>query len=186
MSENGWTDQELCKEWIEKIFEPATQEKANREAHTLFMDGHSSHFTPEIIEFAMRWNISIIGYPPHCTHALQGLDVVCFAKMKHELKLEINTFKETYKRPVGKAEIMGVFGRAFIRAFTLETAKAAFRATGIHPFDQTVITPEQMKPAEATSIRSSFAMTQTSPVKAIIESFCTYRPTTFDLSPSHA
>jgi len=46
------------------------------------MDGHASHFSLELLEYAQANNIEILGYPPHCTHALQGLDVVCFAKMK--------------------------------------------------------------------------------------------------------
>ncbi|KAF5323198.1 hypothetical protein D9758_016723 [Tetrapyrgos nigripes] len=39
---NGWTDQEVCKEWLRDVFEPATQEKANGQLRVLYMDGHSS------------------------------------------------------------------------------------------------------------------------------------------------
>ncbi|THU87188.1 hypothetical protein K435DRAFT_632489, partial [Dendrothele bispora CBS 962.96] len=132
----------------------------------LFMDGHSSHFTPEIIQFAMTMNIMIVSYPPHCTHALQGLDVVCFAKMKTELKNAIQEFEETHLRNIGKADFMGVFLKGFAKSFDETTVKAAFRVTGIFPFDRSAIKPEQMKPAEATSIIGGYALTQMSPVKA--------------------
>ncbi|THU97010.1 hypothetical protein K435DRAFT_819286 [Dendrothele bispora CBS 962.96] len=156
-SPKGWTDSKICKDWIKDVFEPATREKANGELRVLFMDGHSSHFTPEIIDFSLQFHIMIVGYPPHCTHALQGLDVVCFAKMKTEMKNAINEFEETHQHPVAKADFTGVFGQAFLKSFDEETVKAAFRVTGVHPFDRAAIRPEQMKPAEATSVKGSFA-----------------------------
>ena len=32
----------------------------------------------------------MLGYPLHCMHALQGLDIVCFARMKDAWKEEID------------------------------------------------------------------------------------------------
>ncbi|KAE9402188.1 hypothetical protein BT96DRAFT_1088144 [Gymnopus androsaceus JB14] len=58
------------------------------------MDGHSSHYSSELLDFCVAHNILLLGYPPHCTHALQGLDVVCFAKHKEEWKREIDAFKQ--------------------------------------------------------------------------------------------
>lgn len=133
----------MC-EWIKTEFDPKTREKAAGEKHVLLMDGHSSHFTPEVIEFALARNIAILGYPPHCTHALQGLDVVCFAKMKNKLKKSIADFEEENQRDVGKNDFAFVFGRAFNLAFTPVTVKAAFAATGIFPFNPGVIRPEQL------------------------------------------
>jgi hypothetical protein len=54
----------------------------------------------------------------HCTHALQGLDVVCFARMKVIWKEEINQFEELHRRKVGKADFTELSGRAYFRAFT--------------------------------------------------------------------
>ena len=59
----------------------------------LLLNGHSSHYTPELLEYAQDQNIIILGYLPHCTHALQGLDVVCFAWMKEAWKQVINEFE---------------------------------------------------------------------------------------------
>jgi hypothetical protein len=60
---------------------------------THFMDGHSSHYTPKLLCFALNKNILILGYPPHCIHALQGLDVVCFAHMKLAWTEEVEKFE---------------------------------------------------------------------------------------------
>src|ERR1700692_1549134 len=99
------------------------------------MDRHSFHYTLELLEYAQANNIIILGNPPHCTHALQGLDVVCFAKMKREFHEEINQFEDLQKSSVTKAYFTGVFGCVFLCAFLDDMVKAAFAATGVHPFD---------------------------------------------------
>jgi len=105
----------------------------------VLMDWHSFHYTLELLEYARDNNIVILGYPPHCTHVLQGLHVVCFAKMKEEFRKEIHEFEDLHMAGVDKGDFAGVFGRAFLRAFTLECVKAAFEATGVHPFHPGVI-----------------------------------------------
>ncbi|KAH8105701.1 hypothetical protein DFH11DRAFT_1550212 [Phellopilus nigrolimitatus] len=65
-----------------------------------------------------------------------------------------------------------------------QNVKSSFRATGLHPFDPSVITPAQMKTSEATSIEGTFPIPQPSPVKAVINAFRSNPPTSFDLSPS--
>ena len=95
-------------------FDPQTKEKADGRTRVLLMDGHSSHYTLELLEYAIANNIVILGYPPHCTHVLQGLDVVCFTKMKTEFHNEIRAFEDLHKRKVSKGDFTGVFGRAFL------------------------------------------------------------------------
>ena len=77
--------------------------------------------------------IIILGYPPHCTHVLQGLDVVCFTKMKTEFCLEIQNFERLHMSKFMKGDFAGVFRHAFLHSFTEDTIKAAFAATGVHP-----------------------------------------------------
>jgi hypothetical protein len=72
----------------------------------------------------------------------------------------------------------------FQLAFTVETIKAAFRATGVFPFDRTVITLTQMKPSEPTSIKGSFPLPQPSPVRAIMSAYWRQPPTAFDIDPN--
>lgn len=126
--------------WMVKDFDAQTKEKAGGRTRVVLMDGHSSHYTLELLEYARDNNIVILGYPPHCTHVLQGLDVVCFAKMKEEFRKEIHEFEDLHMAGVGKGDFAGVFGQAFLRAFTPESVKAAFEATGAHPFNPGVIT----------------------------------------------
>ena len=78
----------------------------------LLLDGHSSHYTLDLLQYCIKNNIRVLGYPPHCTHTLQGLDVVCFAHMKDLWKDEIKAFKDLHKQGVKKENFAAVFGRA--------------------------------------------------------------------------
>ena len=69
-SPNGWMDGKLACEWIEKEFDKQTKVKAGGQIQVLLLDGHSSHYTPKLLDYAQVNNIIILGYPPHCTHAL--------------------------------------------------------------------------------------------------------------------
>ncbi|PCH40547.1 DDE-domain-containing protein, partial [Wolfiporia cocos MD-104 SS10] len=166
-SPNGWTDGKIALAWMKDDFDPQTQEKAVGNtcilSHViLLLDGHSSHYTRNLLKYAMENNIIVLGYPPHCTHALQGLDIVCFVQMKEEIR----QFEELNKQGVHKADFVETFGKAFIHAFTEDSIHAAFVKTGIHPLNPNVITPEQMKLSAATSIKGEFPLPQLSPVHA--------------------
>src|SRR4051794_9493839 len=130
-----------------KDFDAQTKEKAAGHTCVLLLDGHSSHYTLPLLDYAQANNIIILGYPPHCTHVLQGLDVVCFAKMKHEFRCEIHKFEDLHMKGVTKADFAAVFGNAFLRAFTPETVKAAFKATGVHSFNPDAITEKKLAPS---------------------------------------
>ncbi|KIJ52065.1 hypothetical protein M422DRAFT_157164, partial [Sphaerobolus stellatus SS14] len=172
-SPNGWTDGELALKWMIDDFDAQTRAKANGRLRALFLDGHSSHYIPELLQYAINNSIILLGYPPHCTHALQGLDVICFARMKQSWCNAIDAFELQHCRGINKSEFAGVFGIAFAEAFTPDTVKAAFEKTGIYPFNPNIITANQMKPSEPHSTQSytTLLFIQTSPMKAIVDAW---------------
>jgi hypothetical protein len=71
-----------------KIFECATQEKANKEYCLLIVDGHNSHYTTAFLLLAHLHMIIVLCYAAYGTHIYQGLDVVVFSVLKHYLGQE--------------------------------------------------------------------------------------------------
>ena len=63
---------EIGREWIEHDFDPPTREVAQGCPRLLIVDGHSSHFTQEFLEYAKDHDIHVLCLPPHTTHALQS------------------------------------------------------------------------------------------------------------------
>jgi hypothetical protein len=77
----GWTNGVLGVEWV-KDFDKKTRGKARGRARLLLVDGHSSHYTYEFLQYCSENNIVLVCYPSNSTHIYQGLDVACFAAMK--------------------------------------------------------------------------------------------------------
>ena len=48
----------------------------------LVLDGHSSHYQPQLIEYAKQYGVIIFCLPPHTTHESQALDVSVFKSLK--------------------------------------------------------------------------------------------------------
>lgn len=146
----------------------------------LFLDGHSSHDGSELVENAYKKNIKILAYPSHTTHVLQGLDVVCFAQLKKKHSEQIRKFKQHSSLPLTHKFFLRTFGPAFLEAFTPETVKTAFSATGLYPFRRDVVSSEKMGPSEALSANPPPPRTLATPVRKVVSAFSYYR------SPSSA
>ena len=50
---------------------------------------------------------------------------------------------------MGKSDFLDVFGHAYNAAFMPDTVKAAFKVTGVVPFNRDAILEDQMKPSIA-------------------------------------
>jgi len=108
--------------------------KANGQKQVLIMDCHNSHYGLKVIRQSRKDNVVLLGYPPHCTHVLQGLDVLCFGPFKKAFHDDIRAFKRNAGwRGLKKEDFAGVFGCAFNRVFTSNLIEKAFAKTGIHP-----------------------------------------------------
>ncbi|PPQ90672.1 hypothetical protein CVT25_004665, partial [Psilocybe cyanescens] len=167
-SENGWTDAKIGYCWISEVFDPEIKAKAAGQKHVLILDGHSSHYTAEFLKYARKNDIIVLGYPLHCTHALQGLDVVCFERMKEAWKKVISNIKEETKAAVSKPDFLYLFGTAYNESFTKAMVKAAFQVTWVYPFNKNAISEKQMKPSRTSSVKGEFPLPQPSPVHAIL------------------
>ena len=124
-SEKGWTNGEIDVEWI-KFFDKKTRKKANGQHRLLLVDGHNSHYTWGFLEYACANQIIVLCYLAHTTHLLQGLDVVVFAILKRMLSDECDCWECETGEMVSKSNFLGIYGRAHLRALTLETIKSAF------------------------------------------------------------
>ena len=78
VSPSGWTNNDLGVAWLKQVFDPATQEKAQRNFRLLILDGHGSHVTKAFIDYCDENKILVLVYPPYATYMLQPLDVLCF------------------------------------------------------------------------------------------------------------
>ena len=77
-SDSGWINSDIYFKWL-KLF---SQNIPPTRPVLLIQDGHASHISIEVIEYARANSIYILCLPAHTTHILQPLDVGVFKSFK--------------------------------------------------------------------------------------------------------
>jgi len=139
---SGWVQTEVFVQWF-KHFLTHTNPSAERPV-LLIMDGHKTHtLNLEVINLAREHHVTLLCLPPHCSHRMQPLDV-CFMKpvMTFYAQEVQNWLRSHPGRVVTMYQIGELFGAAYLRAATLQTAVRGFQSTGICPVNRNVFNDE--------------------------------------------
>ncbi|RFU26589.1 hypothetical protein B7463_g9746, partial [Scytalidium lignicola] len=83
VNDNGWTNNAIGLDWLQKTFDPFSKAKLKGQYHMLVLDGHGSHVAPEFDRYCIQNNIITVCIPAHSSYILQPLDISCFAVLKH-------------------------------------------------------------------------------------------------------
>ena len=73
---NGWMCSEIFVQWLEHFVHYTKASNENKVL--LLLDGHSSHKSLEVLQYAKDNGVILFCFPAHCTHRLQPLDVGFF------------------------------------------------------------------------------------------------------------
>ncbi|XP_054729343.1 uncharacterized protein LOC129238338 [Anastrepha obliqua] len=115
---------------------------ANADSPTLLLlDNHTSHLSIEAIELALRHGITMISFPPHCTHRMQPLDVSVFGPFKNMFTIKHDAWKKSNVGVIFDLHHVPLIDdQSLDVALTPKNIKAGFRATGIFPFNPQAFT----------------------------------------------
>ena len=92
VSDNGWTTDQLCLDWLEDVFELYTKDLTKGIYRLLILDGYSSHLTPTLDQYYTEYKIIPMCKPPGSSHLLQPLDVSCFSILKRSYGRHIEQY----------------------------------------------------------------------------------------------
>src|SRR5271168_2451461 len=134
VSQNGWTTNELGRDWI-RHFEKSTSLRKLGVYRLLVLDGHESHHSDEFEEYCREHNIVTLCMPPHSSHLLQPLDVGCFGPLKKAYGRQIEDLMRQQITHITKEDFIPVFRAAFQVSLTESNIQGGFRGAGIVPFD---------------------------------------------------
>lgn len=135
---SGWIQMDMFTKWFRhfvSITKPSAEDPV-----LLLLDGHYSHSRNlDVIEYAREHHVVIVCLPPHSSHKLQPLDLSFMHPLKTFYNNEIRKWLANHNnpvRPVTQYQVSELFGRAYARAATLETAMNGFRLSGTYPLDK--------------------------------------------------
>jgi uncharacterized protein YlxP (DUF503 family) len=148
----GWTSNLHGLEWLKRVFEPSTREKATLpngklQQRLLICDGHDSHISGSFISHCIQNYISLLILPPHTSHILQPLDVAIFGPLKKHLTTALSHLNEAQLLRIQKAEWLEAYIHAREVTFSNLNITSAWRGSGLQPFQpQTVIRAATLQP----------------------------------------
>ena len=133
MSDSGWMDQELFASWFSHHF---LEHAISTRPLMLILDSYSSHFTLDLVQTAAEHQVIIFCLPPHTTADSQPLDTSCFGPLKTYWSQACRDYM--FANPgqvITKFQFSHLFAQAWSKGMTISNITAAFRNTGIFPFN---------------------------------------------------
>ena len=148
-SPSGWTDGNLFLTWLKHFAEFIKCSK--EEPHILLLDGHHSHKTLDAVMYAREHGITMITFPPHCTHKLQPLDLTFFKSLKSNYNAAAGNWMASHPgRRISFFEMAGIFSTAYSTSASVGKAVSGFDAAGIWPYNPDRYGPEDFGGAAVT------------------------------------
>ena len=137
-------------EWLKRVFDPQTKERAKQKPRILICDGFGTHETLEILEFVIENNIILCRLPSHTSHKLQPCDVAVFAPLKAAYRDQVERLERGGVGTIGKQHFTYLYSPARERALTQRNILAGWKASGLYPFNPDKVLTDIPKPAEPT------------------------------------
>lgn len=145
LSQKGWINRELFLSWFYDHFLPLIP--PGRPV-LLLLDGHSSHYSPDVIRLAAEEKVLLFILPPNTTHLSQPLDRGCFSPLKSHWKSTCYDFcTNNPGRIVSRFDFSNLFAKAWKAAMTPGNIVSSFSVTGVYPYNPDKVL-SKIKPKE--------------------------------------
>ena len=137
LSDKGWITTELFESWLEEHF---LEHAVAARPLLLLLDGHSTHFQPQLIRMAREKGVIILCLPPHTTHEAQPLDCGVFSPLKMQWRTVCHQFLQSNPgKVITKFNFNSLFSKAWLSAVTPANVMAGFKTCGVYPFNSSAI-----------------------------------------------
>ena len=137
LSDNGWINTDLFEGWLAEHF---IRHAVPGCPLLLLLDGHSTHYQPDVIRFARDHDVVMLCLPPHTTHEAQPLDVGVFSSLKSQwTQVCHDYFHKNSGRVITKFNFNLLFSQAWLKSLVPGNIIAGFKKCGVYPYDPNAI-----------------------------------------------
>ena len=137
LGSTGWVDTNLFKRWLTDHLLIHT---VGGSPILLALDGHSTHYQPELIKYAIKNKVILFCLPPHTTHESQRLDASVFKPLKQNWNAACNRFmQQNPGKVVTRYNFSPLLNEAWSKTMVPNVISAGFKRAGIYPFNSDII-----------------------------------------------
>ncbi|XP_055308978.1 uncharacterized protein LOC129572890, partial [Sitodiplosis mosellana] len=123
----------------------------------LLLDNHTSHLSVEAIDKAIKHDITMLSFPPHCTHRMQPLDVSVFGPMKIMYTKKCQEWKNSNATVAFDLHHVPLIAdQCLDLCATRKNIKSAFQTTGVYPLNSNTFTEVDFLAAKFSGESQSF------------------------------
>ena len=137
LSDNGWINSELFEAWMSEHF---LKHAVSARPLLLVLDGHSTHYQPQVLRLAKENDVVMLCLPPHTTNEAQPLDCGVFGPLKAHWSRVCHAYlQQNPGRVITRFQFSSLFSQAWGAAVSPANIIAGFRTCGIYPFNPSAI-----------------------------------------------
>ncbi|XP_061196712.1 uncharacterized protein LOC133204990 [Saccostrea echinata] len=152
MTPSGWSNSEVFRSYMKNHFLKYVQGRDQSATILALYDGHRSHISLDLIDWAKNNNVILFVLPPHCSHILQPMDVGCFGPFQLKYNQECLSFSRLNHKTVTRYDVCALACKAYTAALSPTNIQAAFSKSGIYPFQSADSMIEKLKQKITPSI----------------------------------
>ena len=146
---SGWMTTELFVDVFKHFLALMKPSIAN--PALLVLDNHKSHLSAAVIDLARDHAVTIVTFPPHCSHQLQPLDVSVYSPFKTYFNSACQEWMlSNAGQPLTIYNLASLSSTAYYRAFTPSNITSGFKKTGIVPLDENIFSEDVFLPSMVT------------------------------------
>ena len=147
VSETGWSNSAVFRTYLETHFVKFMPGRGDQKV-LLLLDGHKSHVSIGLADWAKEHNIILFILPAHTSHLLQPMDVACYGPFERIYNFQCHKLMRETHEIITRNNVCKIACNVYAKALCPENLMSAFKKTGIYPLDKEAIAKEYIIPSE--------------------------------------
>ncbi|XP_052258629.1 uncharacterized protein LOC127863270 [Dreissena polymorpha] len=147
MSESGWSNTQVFIKYLTKHFIQFMPGRCESKI-LLLLDGHRSHVSLILAEWAKENGIILYVLLAHTSHLLQPLDVACYGPFQRIYHSRCHKIIRETSAAITQYNVCDIVCHVYHKALSAENLQVGFRKTGLFPLNKDAIPRESMFPAQ--------------------------------------